>query len=83
MNERVLSGALVLLLIVVGNAIVKRVALFRSLNIPGSFVAGLLGSVLVLLLRRMEVPFVVSGALRDLLLVFFFVAALGMAGGFG
>jgi len=66
----------VLLLLVAGNAIAARSSLLRSVNIPGSFVAGAAGSVLLLALGTAELPtFSVSEPLRDVLLVLFFISA--------
>jgi len=70
------SVAVVLSLLVAGNTIAARSHLLRALNIPGSFVAGAGGSVLLLALGAFELPrFAISEELRDLLLVLFFVSA--------
>jgi ESS family glutamate:Na+ symporter len=72
----VTSVAVVLSLLVAGNAVATRSRLLRAINIPGSFVAGAAGSVLLLALNAFELPrFTVSEELRDLLLVLFFVSA--------
>ena len=70
------SATIVLFLLVAGNEIARRSPWLRSLNIPGSFVAGIAGSLLLLALSSFELPtFNVSAELRDLLLVAFFVSA--------
>lgn len=75
MTSATTGAAIVLLLLALGNATTRRVGVFRKLNIPGSFLGGMLGSVLLLALRSTDVtPFTVSESLRDLLLVFFFVS---------
>lgn len=71
-----ISAAIVLLLLVAGNAIAARSTWLRAINIPGSFVGGAAGSLLLLALGAFELPrFAVSEELRDLLLVLFFVSA--------
>jgi ESS family glutamate:Na+ symporter len=71
-----ISVAVVLLLLVAGNAVAARSSLLRRLNIPGSFLAGAVGSVLLLVLGTFDLPtFTVSGPLRDVLLVLFFISA--------
>jgi glutamate:Na+ symporter, ESS family len=66
----------VLLLLVAGNEIARRATWLRRLNVPGSFVGGLAGSLLLLGLNAMGLPaFAVSEALRDVLLIVFFVSA--------
>jgi ESS family glutamate:Na+ symporter len=71
-----ISAAIVLLLLVAGNAVAARSSWLRAVNIPGSFVAGAAGSLLLLVLARLELPrFTLSDELRDLLLVLFFVTA--------
>src|SRR5262245_28301698 len=71
-----LSATAVLFLLVAGNAIAARSTRLRSLNIPGSFVGGIVGSLLLLALGALEWPaFATSTSLRDLLLVAFFVSA--------
>ncbi|HET9062788.1 MAG TPA: sodium/glutamate symporter, partial [Candidatus Binatia bacterium] len=71
-----ISAAIVLLLLVAGNAIAARSTWLRAVNIPGSFVGGAAGSLLLLALGAFELPrFAVSEELRDLLLVLFFVSA--------
>jgi ESS family glutamate:Na+ symporter len=68
--------AVILLLLVLGNAVAARSTWLRAVNIPGSFVAGATGSVLLLALGSFDLPrFEVPAAPRDLLLVLFFVAA--------
>lgn len=70
------SVFIVLLLLVAGNAIAARSSLLRAVNIPGSFVAGAAGSVLLLVLGTWQLPqFTVSEELRDVLLVLFFISA--------
>jgi ESS family glutamate:Na+ symporter len=71
-----ISVAVVLLLLVSGSAIAARSSLLRTLNIPGSFVAGAAGSLLLLALGHWQLPrFTVSEELRDVLLVLFFISA--------
>jgi ESS family glutamate:Na+ symporter len=71
-----ISAAVVLFLLVAGNAVAGRSSWLRALNIPGSFVGGAAGSLLLLALGSFELPrFAVSEELRDLLLVLFFVSA--------
>jgi glutamate:Na+ symporter, ESS family len=66
----------VLLLLVAGNEIARRATWLRRLNVPGSFVGGLAGSLLLLGLNAMGLPaFAVSEELRDVLLIVFFVSA--------
>jgi glutamate:Na+ symporter, ESS family len=66
----------VLLLLVAGNEIARRATWLRRLNVPGSFVGGLAGSLLLLVLNSMGLPaFGVSEELRDVLLIVFFVSA--------
>jgi glutamate:Na+ symporter, ESS family len=66
----------VLLLLVAGNEIARRATWLRRLNVPGSFVGGLAGSLLLLGLNAMGLPaFGVSEELRDVLLIVFFVSA--------
>ena len=70
------SVAVVLLLLAAGNAIAAHSSWLRTLNIPGSFVAGAAGSVLLLALGSWDLPrFTVSEELRDVLLVLFFISA--------
>ena len=70
------SVAVVLLLLVAGSAIAARSSLLRTLNIPGSFIAGAAGSLLLLALGHWQLPrFNVSAELRDVLLVLFFISA--------
>ena len=71
-----ISTAVVLFLLVAGNTIAARSSWLRAVNIPGSFVGGAAGSLLLLALGTFELPrFAVSEELRDLLLVLFFVSA--------
>jgi glutamate:Na+ symporter, ESS family len=71
-----ISAAVVLFLLVAGNAVAARSSWLRALNIPGSFVGGAAGSLLLLALGSFALPrFAVSEELRDLLLVLFFVSA--------
>lgn len=71
-----MSAAIVLFLLVAGNAIAGRSTWLRALNIPGSFVGGIVGSLLLLALNSFGLPaFGTSNELRDLLLVAFFVSA--------
>ena len=66
----------VLLLLVAGNEIARRATWLRRVNVPGSFVGGLAGSLLLLGLNAMGLPaFGVSEELRDVLLIVFFVSA--------
>ena len=54
----------------------RRSTWLRRLNVPGSFVGGLAGSLLLLALNSMGLPaFGVSEELRDILLIVFFVCA--------
>jgi ESS family glutamate:Na+ symporter len=70
------ADVVVLLLLVAGNEIARRATWLRRLNVPGSFVGGLAGSLLLLALNSMGLPaFRVSEELRDLLLIVFFVCA--------
>lgn len=70
------NAAVVLFLLVAGNAVAARSTWLRALNIPGSFVGGAAGSLFLLALGWFELPrFAVSEELRDLLLVLFFVSA--------
>jgi len=71
-----MSAAIILFLLVAGNAIARRAAWLRALNIPGSFIGGIAGSLLLLGLNSFELKtFSVSDDLRDVLLVIFFVSA--------
>src|SRR5262245_21463000 len=70
------SVVVVLLLLVSANVIVARSPWLRSLNIPGSFIAGATGTLLLVALGHWNLPqFTTSGELRDLFLVLFFVSA--------
>jgi len=70
------SAAVVLFLLVAGNAVATRSSWLRAVNIPGSFVGGAAGSLLLLALGSFDLPrFAISEELRDLLLVLFFVSA--------
>ena len=67
--------AFVLLCLVGGDLAARKLAFLRSLNIPGSFVGGLLGSLVLLGLHLTgRTPLEIPGELRDLLLVLFFVS---------
>lgn len=71
-----MSVVIVLALLVFGREVAQRVALFRLLNIPGSFVGGIVGSIAFLIARNAGLtPPVISEDVRDILLVLFFVSA--------
>ena len=71
-----MNAAIILFLLALGNALAERVRVFKLLNIPGSFVGGIVGCVAFFLAHRAGVtPPQISEQLRDVLLVLFFVSA--------